>query len=195
MRPARCGLLLVFVLALVSGPAAAAQWGLGSNLGMSIIFPSGGDAETAVAWSGHPAYFIPGLRLSVRTDDARQCYFLDTGFATISRETLGQTSFQGTLNAQYAFGSKRGTVPFVQAGAGVASRWVRDLGPGGQSVNPMSMVIGGAVGLQKNVAKGAGTIRAELRYDFVTEGEDLGIILIPESSVVGLRLGFDLWLP
>jgi hypothetical protein len=194
MHRARWGLALILV-SVLSAPASAAVWGIGSNLGMNILIPdqSSRKGGLTVSWPGSSTHFMPGLRFAVRGEEARSTWYVDTGFQLIDQGDFGQSSFEGSLNYMRAFGSERGTVPFVTVGGGFATRMNKNLGPGGESVNPVSAVFGGGLGLRKAVAKGAGSLRLEARYDYVTEGKDFGVVLIPAGGVAGLKLGFDLW--
>jgi len=187
---------IVRALVLVSflaAPVHAANWGIGSNLGLNVLAAEDDHSYLTVSWAGSPVYAMPGLRLSMRDEDGRATLHLDSGFQLVNGDDFGQSATHNTLNVSYAF-ADRGTTPFLSFGAGIATRMVKDLGPGNQSVSTLSGIFGGGLGLQRTVAQGHGTLRFEVHYDYVSQGEDSGIVLVPSQSAIGLKLGFDLWL-
>ena len=60
MQRAHWGLALI-VVSVLSAPASAAVWGVGSNLGMNVLLPDTKSEKNAltVSWSGSPTYFMP----------------------------------------------------------------------------------------------------------------------------------------
>lgn len=190
----RAFLRALVLLSVLTAPAHAATWGLGSNLGLNVLAADGDLTYLTVSWAGSPVYAMPGLRLSLRDEEGRTTLHLDSGFQLVQGDEFGQSATQSTLNASYAFGGDQGLVPFVSFGAGIATRSVKDLGPGNQSVSTLSGVFGGGFGVQRAVARGNGALRCEVHYDYVSQGEDSGIVLVPSQSAIGLKLGFDLWL-
>jgi hypothetical protein len=191
----RAFLRALVLVSLFAGVANAGTWGIGSNLGLNVLAADGERSYLALSWAGDPVQAMPGLRLSVRGEEGRTALHLDHGFQLLNGDDFGQSATHTTLGVSYALRAEGMLIPFVSVGAGIATRWVKGLGPGGQSVATLSGVFGGGLGMRREVARGSGTLRAEARYEYVSEGEDLGTVLLPAQSVIGLRLGFDLWLP
>jgi len=63
----------------------------------------------------------------------------------------------------------------------------------GSSVSAISAQFGGGLGVRHKMGNEHGVLRGEVRYDRVTEGKDSGTIIIPETGIFGVKLGFDLW--
>jgi hypothetical protein len=61
----------------------------------------------------------------------------------------------------------------------------------GSSSSASSAFFGAGVGAAH--AMGSGRVRGEVRSDAVTEGKDGSHVMIPKGTLVGFRLGFDLW--
>ena len=74
--------------------------------------------------------------------------------------------------------------PFVNAGVGLIRQ-------GGDALTTTTKSYGGGIGVRHVVAKDRGTVRIEVRGDFLGENQDLGQ---PDLMLITLRAGFDLWL-
>jgi Outer membrane protein beta-barrel domain len=186
-------LSMVALLALSAAPASALHWSLGANLGMQMVDPDGGDNFTAFAW---PNMVTPGLRVGFTGENPQHELYFDTGLSLLSSEDFSGRSFTTTANYQYNFPSQSNLNFFLTGGAGFAIEGSTiDTGPplGEIEESATSAIYGGGVGIRHKMGNGHGTLRAEVRYDMVGEGEDDGITIIPESSIFGIKLGFDLW--
>jgi hypothetical protein len=182
------GTVLLLALAV---PAFATSWGLGANTGLVVYKPSsGGDATTIIAWPGSVLTFMPGLRLGLRGESGNDEGYLDSGLLLLSGGGFTETHLQNSLNYQHNFGSAGRPRPYLTAGGGMILASFDSDFPGSTVVSP---IFGGGVGMQFPVAEDHGSIRLELRYDRILEGESNGAD-IDEAGLLGLRFGFDLWM-
>ena len=179
-----CALAL---LTLGSSPARAQNWSLGANVGLSVLSPKGGgDALTNFSWPGGGneifGEFLPGLRVGLVGAGERHEFYVDTG--------VNATSFSGesihnillTLNYQYNASTDR-SAPFVTVGAGVTS-----FDGGGDSFT--NGILGGGAGILHRLGNGHGAVRGEVHVDYITEDKNG----LEGGTLVGLKLGFDLWM-
>jgi len=181
------------LLLLSAIPARAGNWSIGSNFGFVLVPGGSFDHRVSVSAAGDVFYFMPGLRFGLQSTSQRQECFLDGGLSLLSSDEFSETAAQATANYQYNLGTGP-SILYLTGGGGVATRFIGDLGPGGTTVNPVSFVGGGGVGVRHKVGEGHGTLRAEARLDYVTEGKDWDQVLIPKGTAFGVKLGFDLWL-
>lgn len=199
----------VLLLASSAVPASALNWSIGGNLGMIWDSPSDKDKDfnedgvneiesrTIFAWPF--AGTMPGLRVGFTGASPQHEIYFDTGLNYTTEKDIGTTrAFTGTANYQYNFGSSGSMAPYLTGGVGLISAGLKDetISPA-FDVGAMSVVYGGGVGIRHKMGNGNGTLRAEVRFDRVSEGTDTvggsKYLVIPESSLVTLKLGFDLW--
>jgi hypothetical protein len=181
---------------LTHTPAHAFNWSLGANLGLTILSPSedGQESITVFGWPS-PGFLniitTPGLRVGFAGENPQHQFYLDTGMTYFSTDGASFRSTQLTGNYQYNFASGGSTAPYLTGGLGFNNLSSDDFfGEFGAT----SIVFGAGVGLQHRIGNGNGTLRAELRVDRAGEGEDNNAPIIPESTNIGLKMGFDLWM-
>jgi hypothetical protein len=188
-------LSMVALLVVSAAPAFAMRWSVGANLGLSVFSPSE-DADpgvTTIAWPG--SGMMPGMRVGFAGENPQHEFFIDTALDLTSIEDVVSTrDFIVTGNYQYNFPSQSNLGFYVTGGAGFDLIGAKDESPGGTAeISATSAIFGGGVGLRHKMGNGHGTMRAEVRYDRISEGEDSGVIVIPEGGAFGVKLGFDLW--
>ncbi len=186
----RIALIATTLVMLVAAPAAARDWSMGSNLGLSVLNVHGADNVTYLSFPGTVVALQPGLRIGLRGSSARQETFFDAGLNLATASGFRSNSLGVTGNWQFNLSTGPGTQPFVNAGLGFlyASREVSHV-----SASATSATFGAGVGLRRMLPGGHGDVRGELRWDYVTKGEDGDVVLTPEGAAFGIKVGFDLW--
>jgi len=189
---------LVSLLVLASPPAhAATNWSLGANLGFSFVNPDQGDNLMIFAWPANADAFQPGIRIGMVKEKSPTEFYIDTGLSIFDGGSSSSSAFELTGNFQYNFDAEaaKTTSPYVTAGIGiVTASFDSGSGSGGFDVGATSAIFGFGGGLRHRVAGGHGTIRTELRYDRVTEGDDGSVVVIDDAGIIGIKFGFDLWM-
>jgi len=183
MRPLAPVLAALSLLVLAS-PALAGNWSLGTNLGVSLYHPEDGEDLTLIAIPSSAVFFQPGLRVGFTGTNSPHEFYLDTGVSDLDGDV---TRILFTGNYQYNFASKTNTSFYLTGGLGFLNVSIVDVGA-------TSLMLGAGVGARFRVANGHGSIRTELRYDRVAEGDDGAIEVFDEAGLVGFKLGFDLWM-
>ena len=89
-----------------------------------------------------------------------------------------------TASFQHTFFARASNAAFANAGAGIYHE-------GGVAQSTTTAMYGGGIGMRHMVGQQKGAVRVELRLDRLRSNDDLGR---PALNVLGLRLGFDLWL-
>jgi hypothetical protein len=181
---------IVSILALWVHPAHAANWCLGTNLGLTVLQPKGGgDNLTTIGIPSGGGTFLgfgsfqPGLRLGVLGEGGKGEVDLDLGLSSLRLSGESINSFQGTLNLQRNFSPSATSTPYVTVGAGGLFLSVE-----GESGS--NFMVGGGLGVQNRLSHGHGAVRGEVRFDYITEDEQ-GFV---GGLVFGIKLGFDLWM-
>jgi hypothetical protein len=189
-RIVRTALLIVAAAVVLAPSAHAVGCSLGANLGLSIYSPSGGGGSLTSfsVPSGNALLFnfMPGLRVGFAGPSQRQEFFFDAGIQTFSGGGFSASGFQLSANFQQALASEA-TAPYLDAGVGLVHL-------GDSNDSGTSITIGGGFGIRNQVADGHGTLRGEVRFDYVTESSSGGNIIIPSGTIIQLKLGFDLWM-
>jgi hypothetical protein len=192
-------LVLVLLAMIPAAQARVVKWGIGADLGYNVFMPSS-DYEkweniNAFGWpmggSSPEAPTFGGLRVVFQGENPAREVWLGTSLALLSSGGVHFNRFQLTANYQYNFPAEGRTRPYVTGGAGLTGMGHGSEGHGGRSA--MGALFGVGAGIAYRVGDGAGRLRAEIRYDRLTEGKDDGSILIPKGGNLGIRLGFDLW--
>jgi hypothetical protein len=183
MRPLSLVLAALSLLVLAS-TALAGNWSLGTNLGISFYNPEDGGDLTFIAIPSSAVFFQPGLRAGFTGTNSPHEFYLDTGVSDLDGDV---TRILLTGNYQYNFASKTSTSFYLTGGLGFANVSIADRGA-------TSLMVGAGAGARFQVANGHGSIRTELRYDRVAEGDDGGIPVIDEAGLIGFKFGFDLWM-
>jgi hypothetical protein len=179
------------LMAVSAVPASALHWSLGANLGAQFVNPDPGEDFSVFSW---PNTLMPGIRVGFTGENPQHEFYLDTGLMLLSAEDFSSRSFVTTGNYQYNFASQSSNNFYLTGGGGFAVEGSTIDTPVGEiEESATSFLWGGGVGIRHKMGNGHGTLRAEVRYDMIGEGEDDGISVIPESSVFGIKLGFDLW--
>jgi hypothetical protein len=180
------GLLVSVVLA----PARAfSAWGLGANLGLSILNPSeiGVPNATVVGVPAQSTAFMPGLRFSMTEGTMVHEAYVDLGYFGESSEGDHFHTMRLGGNYQYNF---KGTSarPFLTAGVGIFN-----VGSGAGGPHATTFTFGGGAGVGFPVSDNAGRLRLEARVDKIREGRSNGEIVIGETTAIQVLFGFDLW--
>lgn len=186
----RVFLSLAFLAAL-GHSAHAADWSIGTNLGLTSISPDDGDQITAVAIPAAVGGLQPGLRVGYALDNPRHELFVDTGVLFYSTDTFTNNALEMTGNYQWNFGPDRVLAPYLTTGFGFLFQ-SNELGS--TDVSGTSAVLGVGLGIRRSIANRAGSLRAELRFDRMTEAKDGAVVVVPEGNAISLKLGYDLWL-
>lgn len=179
--------LASLALLLLAVPAHPATTTLGSSFGVQFISSSGASntltilgipSSTSIFFNG----VQPGLHIGGLTDSGTEEIYLDMGWSLASSSGESIYSILNTLNYQHNFGTP-GTQPFVTVGGGV-------LVQGYLSSSDSYGMLGGGLGVRREVASGHGDVRFEFRYDRVFASDALG----EDLNVIGIKAGFDLLL-
>lgn len=193
-------LLLVSASAV---PASAMNWSIGANLGANINIPADTDVngdgikddlQNVVDFSWPQNVLTPGLRIGFVGDNPQHEFFIDTGLFIASAKNFSSSNFSASANYQYNFSSTASVAPYVTGGAGVVfDRSKDETGTITVETSATAGIFGGGLGIRHKMGNGHGTMRAEVRFDRVTEGKDGVVPIIIESNIIGFKLGFDLW--
>ena len=195
----------LLLIAASAVPASAVNWSIGANLGANVILPEDTDVDgdgikdnlqntTEFAWP-HSG-LTPGLRVGFTGANPQHEFYFDTGlFMSSTKDGISTSDFSASANYQYNFGSSGSVAPYFTVGAGLLfDRFKNDTPPPPSvELSATSGIFGGGLGIRHKMGNGHGTLRAEVRYDRITEGKDQNIPIIIESNIVGFKLGFDLW--
>lgn len=190
-NPGRIAALMAMLLELAAAPAVARDWSVGSNLGLSVLNARDAPNVTYLSFPGTVVALQPGLRVGLRGASPHQEAFVDAGLTLATASGFSSTSLGLTGNYQLNLTSGPGTRPFVDGGLGFlyASREIAS-----ETASATSATFGLGVGLRHVFPGRQGDLRGELRWDYVTKGEDGDVVLTPAGAGVGIKLGFDLWL-
>jgi len=173
---------------LFAAPASA-TWGVGANLGVSVLNPV--DPGESTTLFGAPSSTIstlrPGFRLSYAVENTDGEAYFDLGYDARWQGSESARVLRLGGNFQYNFG-RAGVRPFVTVGAGILNISGSDFRPG------TSGVLGGGVGVGFPVASGAGRLRMDVRADKILESKYQDNVIIGEATLYQLGLGFDLWI-
>ena len=189
----------VLLLASTAMPAHAMNWSVGANLGLAFDSPTDDDLESTTTFAWPFSGTMPGLRFGFAGTGPHE-FYLDTGLNYSStKDVTTVRSFVATANYQYNFGSSGNLSPYLTGGAGFVMTGFKDETDPDDvlDLSANGAVFGAGVGIRHKMGNGNGTMRAEVRFDRVTEGTDeiggVEIPLIPETSVFTIKFGFDLW--
>ena len=176
----------VAALLVTSAPTAHAMtWTIGPNL--DIVSHNGKDGGEDLSRVELPAA-VGGLRVGFPMRRENASLFFDTGLAASSGGGTRQNHWALIANLQWAFAPQATWTAYVNGGSGVRYVSIHT----DESLSAASLTYGLGVGLRKRWGDSA-TVRGELRWDQVTDGEDGGVVVVPGGSEIGVRLGFDLW--
>lgn len=171
---------IVAALLLVSAPAYA-DISLGANFGATLSFREGDKARAGIGWpyshaGGYGA--TPGIRFGFTGGAGHHEGYLDSTFAYYSR--FDDRVALVTGNYQYNFKGRANTM-FVTGGGG-------PLFYGNRDFDAVVFMFGGGFGFRQRIADGHGSFREEFRFDFIP-----GRVGYPQTFLLGVKLGFDLW--
>jgi len=185
--------IVLFALLVATPASAAAQWSLGSNLGVSFFEPEDGEGSTVIGFPGAVGSLQPGLRIGRAQEFSKHEFFTDLGLLMSSGGAISADAFEMTLNYQYNFSDER-SGPYLTAGGGVYNTSFEvEVLDATIDYGATSAVFGFGGGLRTKLGD-SGTLRFEGRYDFVGEGKDDDVVVQPSGSALGFRFGFDVWL-
>lgn len=169
-------------LILLMATPARADVSLGANFGGTVSFREGvPGGRFALGWPYSHASGLgatPGIRFGFTGGAGRHEGYIDSTFAFYSRS--GDHVALITGNYQYNFEGRANTF-FVTGGGG-------PLFFGNDTYSATAFMFGGGVGFRQRIADGHGTMREELRLDFIPSTR-----AYPQTVMVGIKLGFDLW--
>lgn len=183
--------MAVMLLCLASPPARAIDWSIGSNLALSFLHETGGGTTTYLALPGAVSGLQPGLRFGFGGPNAQHELYADTGLLLTSVSRASNSAFGLTGNYQYNFAPQSPVGVYVTGGLGFLHTHTE---AASVTLSATSATFGGGLGVRRLLASGVGALRGELRYDWQTKSEDSGVTVIPEGSLFGVKVGFDLWL-
>jgi hypothetical protein len=173
----------IAVVLLASGAREArADVSLGANFGATIRFQEHDDgrARVALGWPySQAAGPTPGIRFGFAGDRGNHEGYLDSTFSFYSRRS--ERALLLTGNYQYNFNGHANTM-FVTGGAGPIIYGHDDF------EDYVAFMFGGGFGFRQRIAQGHGTFREEFRFDFIP-----GSSRYPQTFMLGVKLGFDLW--
>lgn len=184
-------LIAVAILVACVQPAVARDWSIGTNLGIAFVSPGEGDNITTVSIPSAVGGLQPGMRVGFAFDQPQHELFVDAGLLLYSTENFSNNALEIAGNYQWNLSPASTMVPFLTAGFGFLSQSSK---LGASSVGATSAVIGVGAGVWRTIAGRAGSLRAELRFDRVTEAKDGNVIVVPEGNTVSIKLGYDLWM-
>lgn len=174
------------LVALLADPGWALSWSFGSNLGISTVRSNkdGSGTSTVLAWPTNALAYQPALRVGI--GDSRHAHEVlqDSGLFMIDEagSTLSLFAFLGSY--QHTLFADRANAPFANIGVGLYRE-------GGAALTSTTRSGGVGVGLRHVVNDRHGTVRGEVRVDYLKHDDTFGR---PDLTTIGLRLGFDLWL-
>ena len=194
MRPVLTA-LVVLACVLVATRPAAATWGIGANVGVTIHNPKedGVDNTTLIGiptQASALATIRPGIRVSYTGAAMDHEGFADLSYDSQSSGGDHINAFRLAGNYQYNFSTSGGPRPYVTAGMGIFHEGV-EIGSG--TVGATAVTFGGGFGVGFPVSKKSGRIRVEARMDALDEGQDGPIIVFDKATVMQIGAGFDLW--
>lgn len=177
--------LLTCLVTFAPAYAAAGNWSLGAQMSATSLRSGGGDGTSGVlALPANALSYQPGFKVGCgNARHAREATF-DCGALVIDESGSVVTLAVGSLGYQHVFRPGSPGSPFADVGLGF-------LREGGTARNSTSLSAGAGLGLRRVVQDERGALRIEARYDFLRGGGPFGR---PNLTMVGLRLGFDLWL-
>jgi hypothetical protein len=174
--------LAVAAVLLLAPSLARADVSLGANFGATLAFQegvSGGRFAFGGPYSHASALApTPGLRFGFTGGTGHHEGYLDTAVAFYPR--FDEHSVLLTGNYQYNFDGKANTFFITGGGGPLFHKYNR--------YSATAFIFGGGVGLRQRVADGHGTIREEIRFDFIP-----GSSSFPQTFMLGFKFGFDLW--
>jgi len=180
MKRVLCSLVAAVAAFFLLPSGARADVSLGANFGAGLVLPEAGNNYVVIGWPYSSLQALPGVRVGFElSDDKRHELYLDsTLFVRGSRPQR-----QGILQVAYQhnFMPKEKNNFYLTAGGG--PMWYSDPNTG-----EFTVVIGAGVGLRQLVSGGHGTIREELRFDFVKDTD-----YFQRTFLISAKFGFDLW--
>ena len=177
----RAILSTVFALCLFASESRA-EVSLGANFGATVSFPRDENGRVGVGWpysSAPSSVATPGIRFGFTGGSGKHEGYLDSTMSFYSRRD--ERLFLLTGNYQHNFDGRANTFFFTVGGGPIIT--------GNRDGDAVSLMFGGGVGFRQRIAAGAGTFREELRFDFIPGNNG-----IPRTFLLGVKLGFDLWI-
>lgn len=179
--------------------AARAETVLGASFGYTHVShpDSPNFKDEVVGLPGAQAWGQPGLRVGYFAMSGRWGLNVDFGLVTVRHSgTLGanEATFEALPQIEVGMPGWRGVSPFVNGGIGfVHETAITAYGGAFTATRP---VFGFGIGLRTQVSEGHGFLRAEFRYDHLSERET-GLrpydeFTFPAADLLSLKLGFDL---
>lgn len=189
----RLPILLAVLLAMLPATTVhAGNWGIGANLGFQVF--QGPDVEdyNTVAWPS--MNLLPGLRVSFAGWGPHE-FYVDSHLNLASSSSNSSRDFIAQAGYMYVFPSSSNLSTYLTASAGAGFSAIDISDPVGGDINASAAGanFGGGIGIRHSMGNGHGTLRAEVRYDRFSKGEDKGFILLDEGDAFSVKLGFDLW--
>jgi hypothetical protein len=172
--------LLVGLFAVLAPAAARADVSLGANFGAAFVIPESGPSHVGIGWPYSSLLTLPGLRVGFElSGDKKHELYLDSTFWA-----QGSRPFRtGILLVAYQhnFNPNESNTFYFTAGGGPI--WYS-----APNTGEFTLMAGGGVGMRQKVSGGHGTIREELRGDFVMDTD-----YFERKFLISAKFGFDLW--
>ncbi len=190
---------LAVVLALATPSSAhGADFGIGASAGASYFFASDfqlDEAAVGILAVGPLVEQAPGLRLSITNETRRKEAFLELGASAKSvAHVFASRSLVGSLSYQLAVCGLGEVALFGNLGGGLIYSGFEDRSPrGGGRLGSASPVAHGSVGVAGPVGS-CGRFRGEVRYAWLWQGSDGGVVMTPRGHAILLLIGFDWYL-
>lgn len=184
-------------LLLTSGSSASAEVSLGASFGYTHLSYRNTAQVTNNVFGvpGTQEWGQPGLRVGYLAPGDRWNVNIDVGlvhrFGSIG---MDETTFQLLPQFQFNEQSRGGVIPFFSGGLGVQHETA--VVSSSTSVTATRPVLSVGLGVRKSVSHGNGLVRIELDYahlfDQVVEIGPSTTLTFPTTSVISVKLGFDL---
>ena len=189
----RLPIVLLVLAVLMPATAHAANWGLGANLGLQAFQTEDVEDFSVISWPATD--LLPGLRVNFAGENSPHEFHIDTQLILSSGGSESSRDFIAQFGYMFVFPSSTNLSTYLTGAAGAVFSGLDISDPvlGDINASTASATFGGGIGLRHRMGNGHGTVRAEVRYDRYTKGEDQGFILVPEGNAFALKLGFDLW--
>lgn len=182
-------ILVASIVAILAAGSAYRAHGSTLSLGTHFGFhtmkgPERGGASFVLAWPSNAVTYQPALRMGI--GDRRHAHevVLDSGMFLIDEGGSTLALLSGAAGYQYTWRSEWLNAPFVNASFG----FYRE---GGAERVGTSARWGAGIGLRRKVREDHGSLRIEGRLEHLARSHEFGR---PALTMLGLRLGFDLWL-
>jgi hypothetical protein len=191
-RPIRAVFVLASVILSLAGRSVAhAGVVLGASFGYThFSYPDVPEiGNDVIGIPSSEEWGQPGVRVGYVAPGGRWDLNADVGLVFRSGTIGGdETSVEVLPQFQVNAGARRGFIPFVNGGVGIAYQTAPIPS---NSISATRPVYGAGAGVRESVSDGHGFVRLELRYDHVPKSEE-GTLTFFATDMFSIKLGFDL---